>query len=72
MEFESQPHKVQLGEALQCIHRGQCFVSVHVCDCAQRQPGQTEVKSFTILICLKGYPMSTDCGLGLDQGVPVM
>lgn len=31
MEFESQAHKVQLRRDLQCMHRGRCCVSVHVC-----------------------------------------
>lgn len=33
MEFESQAHKVQLRRDLQCMHRGQCYVSVHMCVC---------------------------------------
>lgn len=48
MEFESQPDRVRLRRDLQCMHRGQCYMCVCEWECAQRQLGQTEVKSFTI------------------------
>lgn len=54
MEFESQPDRVRLQKDLQCVRRGQCCMCVCACVCvlvrehAQKQLGQTEVKSFTI------------------------